>query len=1171
VFMFPIEYICHDKKKTTCTEEMRISITMLTKRISKSYRLMLLLALFSIGKQSYAQQDTLFYFAAPEISSAVGDSPITLRLMSYNLASTVTITQPANGGFVPIVVAIPANSVSNVDLTPFLAAVESPGADIVSNNGLKIVATEIITCYYELSNGTNKEIFSLKGNKAFGDNFYTPFQKQWDNAVIAPATFTSIDIVATQNATTVAITPKTNVVGNVVGTTYNVVLNEGETYSARDVNVTASTSLAGSIVSSDKPIAVTVFSGALSNLGCTSSMGDQITPTDYLGMDFVIHKGTSSDDRIYILATQNSTAITIENLTTTNTLINWSETYEYDLNDTYNYVHTTKPVYLWHASGFGCNLSGAQLPNVFCAGKYEQAFTRATSDSLGVYIYIRAGYEGMFLVNGLSTLIQASDFTVVPGTGGEFVMASVYFSTAQVPVGSYNEITNSGDVFGMAIVSGQDGNGAAYAYLTEFTSYPFIDAGLDDTVCQNVPFALNGLVGGGDVTGSWSGTGFGSFSSPLSQLNNFYNPSVIDTIISPIQLIVTSTGPCPVVKDTLTLWVTPSPIINAGANQVVCANNATVTLSGAVTGGATGGTWSSTGSGTFTPSLTDLNADYIPSDADTTAGTVDIVLTSTGITTCNSVTDTMTITITPAPVALIAPDTIYVCANNPNFNLSGTVYGGSTTGKWTTSGNGIFSPDNLTLNNSYAPSPTDITGNYITIYLETTSNGLCNSDKDSVVIAFTPAPVVNAGIDLFACTNVPAVDLAGLVLGPTTTGTWSGGAGTYTPDANTLTAQYTPTAGEITSGSVTLTLTSSNNGNCLSANDQVDISFVAPPFANFNFNLACENDTTYFTDFSLNGFGTIIGWEYDFGDGNTASTPDSYNIYGTSGTFSGTLIVQSDAGCYDTIVQNIAVNEAPNADFTFTSVCNPGGQVTVQFSDNSTISNGTINQWFYDFGGVGNQSVQNPLQLFTGTGNFTITQIVQTTDGCADTNIQVLNVPPTPNAGFFYNTSNGLNVGAEFTFIDTSSNAATWFWDFGNGDSSVVQDPTTVYFANGIYSVTLWATGPLGCTDSITQIITINTVTTEINSLIPNAISPNADGYNDVWKLEFIDFLNPNADIIIVNRWGQTVFQSVGYPDPWDGTFQGDLVPEGNYYYIIKISDTEVYEGALLVLISGNN
>ncbi|UKN02992.1 PKD domain-containing protein [Paracrocinitomix mangrovi] len=1151
---------------------MKYSLKMLTKRLIKTkLRSFIVTAILCCGVTSFAQQDTIFWFAAPDISSGAGDTPVHLRLLSYDQAATVTISQPANGGFTPIVVNIPANSVSNVDLSSFLADIESPAADVVSNTGLKIESTEIISAYYELSNASNKEIFSLKGNKGLGDNFYTPFQKAWDNASISPSTYSSIEIVATENNTTVVITPKTNIVGHSVGATFNITLNEGETYSARDVNLSASTSLAGSIVSSDKPVSVTVFSGALQYDGCNSSMGDQITPADYLGTDFIIHKGTT-DDKVYILGTQNNTAITISDLGTTNSLVNWSETYEYDLNDTYNHIHTTKPVYVWHASGLGCNLGGAQVPNVFCAGKYDQSFTRSTADSLGVFLWIRTGFEGDFQLNGNSTLIQASDFTVVPGTSGEFMMALKFFNTTQVPVGSYNKVTNTGDIFGLGIINGETTEGAGYAYLSEFSSYPYVDAGLDATICQNVPFNLNGIVGGGDVTGTWSGTGFGSFSSPLNSLTNTYNPSVIDTIISPISLILTSTGPCPEMKDTLILTVTPAPIVNAGADQVVCANDPNVDLSGNVTGGATGGIWSSMGSGTFTPSNTDLNATYVPSPADTIAGSVNIILTSTGSGSCIDVTDTMNITISPAPDADIAQDTIYACSNNPNITLSGTVTGGTTTGKWTTSGNGVFSPDNLSLNCTYTPSPADIVSGQIMIYLTSTNNGLCFSDKDSVVIVFTPSPDVSAGTDLFACTNESGVVLNGAISGATTTGVWTGGAGTFIPNPNTLDAQYIPSAAEVTAGSVTLTLTSTNNGNCLSDNDQVDIDFVAPPFANFNFNSACQNDTVYVEDFSLNGFGVITSWMYDFGDGITSNNPDDFHLYNSSGNFDIQLVVQSDAGCIDTLTQSVTVYDLPVADFTYSPTCD-NDQVIVYFNDASTIGSGSITNWYYDFGGMGNQSVQNPNQLFVGTGNFTITQIVSSNQGCSDTITQVLSVPPKPNAGFFYNTSGGLNVGAEFTFIDTSSNAATYSWDFGNGETSTDQNPTVVYFANGNYDVVLVATGPLGCIDSASQVITINTVTTEITQLIPNAISPNGDNINDVWKLEFIQYTNTDAQIVIVNRWGQTVFESVGYANPWDGTFQGtgELVPEGNYYYIIKISDDEIYEGALLVLISANN
>lgn len=1146
----------------------RIKSYLMSTKLKQTLYLTILFLGFTLNAN--AQQDVLFYFAAPDVSSAEGDTPINLKLLSYNSPATVTISQPANGAFTPIVVNLAANSVSNVNLTPFLADIESPAANTVANNGLKIVSTSEITAYYELTNATNKEIFSLKGQKALGTDFYTPFQKNWNNAVTSPASFSSFEIVASVNNTTVAITPTTAITGHAANVTFTVVLNEGETYSARDMNVTAASTLAGSIVSANQPVSVTVFSGALSNSGCTSTMGDQITPSDFLGTDFIIQKGNSNDDKVYILGTQNNTAITITNSGVTNANISWSETYEYDLNDGLNYIQTSKPVYILHTSGNGCNLSGAQVPNVYCAGKYDQAFSRGSSDSLGLLVYIRAGFENQFTINGNAALLTAGDFTVVPGTGGEFVSALKYFNTTDIPVNSYNEISNTGDIFGLAIMNGSHGNGSGYAYLSEFISYPTIDAGLDATVCANMPFPISGYIGGGDVTANWSGTGFGSFSQSSSTLVNSYIPSNLDSIISPIELILTSTGPCPQIKDTLLLTVTPAPMVNAGPNQVVCGNNANVNLAGTVTGGATTGIWTSpNGTGSFTPSATNLNAVYIPSNADTALGQISLVLTSTGPASCNDVTDTMLVTITDAPVATISQDTIYACANNPSFALSGTVYGATTTGKWTTTGNGIFSPDNLTLNCTYSPSPTDVNGGSIKIYLTSTGNGNCSAVKDSVIIIFTPAPTVNAGPNLFACTNEAEVNLAGVISGPTTTGQWSGGAGNYNADNLDLNALYTPTPGEVSSGSMTLTLTSTNNGTCNAVSDQVTINFVAPPFANFNFNNACLNDTVYFNDFSLNGFGNIVSWNYDFGDANTDNAPDTYHLYSNSGQYNAQLIIESDAGCTDTTTKLINVHELPVADFTYVSTCQ-NENIVIDFTDASTIGIGTINYWFYDFGGQGSQATQNPSNLFTGEGNFIITQIVSTTNGCSDTTSQVITIPPSPNAGFFYNTSNGLNVGAEFEFIDTSDYVASWYWELGNGSTSTDQDPTTVYFENGQYEVTLYATGPLGCVDSVTKTITINTVTTEINQLIPNAISPNGDGKNDVWKLEFVDLVNPEAEIVIVNRWGQTVFQSTGYSTPWDGTFNGELVPEGNYYYIIKLSEEEIFKGALLVLITSN-
>lgn len=1137
---------------------------------------LLFIGLLSCFNAVQAQIDTIFWFAAPEVSASAGDSPIYLRFMTYQDASDVTMSLPANGGFVPINLSIPANSVDSINLTAFLASIESPLANLISNNGIKITATKKISAFYELQSPSNKEIFTLKGNKSMGTNFYTPFQKFWNNSVTVPASFSSIDIVATENGTTVLVTPRTAITGHAQDVTFSFILNEGQTYSARDMNVSEASTLAGSIVSSNKPIAITLFTGALTNGGCITSMGDQITSEPYTGKKFIVNTGTSSNDRVYILATQNGTSVTVTNSGTTSTLINWGETFEMSLTDAINYISTSKPVYVWHTSGYGCELSGAQVPNLYCAGTYNTAFTRSSSDSLGLILYTRTGFEGSFALNGSGALIPAGAFSNVPGTSGQYKSAIIYYNTTDVPVGSYNEVTNSGDIFGLGVVTGNGGSGSSYGYLSEFNSYPFIDAGLDDTVCANTQLNLTGSIGGGDVTGIWSTSGFGSFSNATNVLNNIYVPSPLDTLISPIQLILTTTGPCPVLKDTVFLDVDPSPIVSASADQSVCVNNSVVQLAGYVTGGATTGYWSTSGTGTFSPDSTVLNGDYIPSVTDLASGMVQLVLISTNFGSCLPESDTMQITFTSSATVNAGPlDTIYACQNNAIIGLSGSVSGVTTTGKWISTGNGIFSPDNLNLNASYQPSIADITAGQIWIFLESTSNGGCIPVQDSLLVIFTAPPSVEAGNNFLACSNNGSVDLAGIISGATTTGIWSGGSGSYSTTNTDLNATYTPTASEITGGTMFLFLTSTNNGGCIAAVDNIQISFVAPPTANFSFTEECLYDQAVFNDFSLPGYGSINSWQWNFGDLATSTNQNITHDYLDAGTYDVELIVGTNAGCYDTTTLQVEAFEVPFADFSYTAAC-PNNQIIVDFVDESTTVSDVLNFWYYDFGGQGTAALEDPTQLFSANGNYTILHIVGTVNGCFDTTSTVLTVPDFPVADFSYNSNNGLNIGAVFNFINTSTDAVTYYWNFGNNNFSTAVNASNTYFLNGDYTVSLYAYGDLGCVDSTSKIITINTVTTEISNLIPNAISPNGDNKNDVWKLEFLDLLFPNASVEIFNEWGQLLFESVGYDIPWDGTVvSGEMVPDGTYYYIINLHDsnvpeTDIFKGTILVLKSKN-
>lgn len=68
--------------------------------------------------------------------------------------------------------------------------------------------------------------------------------------------------------------------------------------------------------------------------------------------------------------------------------------------------------------------------------------------------------------------------------------------------------------------------------------------------------------------------------------------------------------------------------------------------------------------------------------------------------------------------------------------------------------------------------------------------------------------------------------------------------------------------------------------------------------------------------------------------------------------------------------------------------------------------------------------------------------------------------------------------------------------------------------------------------------------------IVPNIFSPNGDGVHDTWVLPYLDTY-PGCTVEVVNRYGQSVFRSVGYTSPWDGTVNGKPVPVGTYYFVI--------------------
>lgn len=308
----------------------------------------------------------------------------------------------------------------------------------------------------------------------------------------------------------------------------------------------------------------------------------------------------------------------------------------------------------------------------------------------------------------------------------------------------------------------------------------------------------------------------------------------------------------------------------------------------------------------------------------------------------------------------------------------------------------------------------------------------------------------------------------------------------------------------------------------------------------------CENDCITFTDGSTTTDpGGITAWNWTF-TGGTPGTGSGQNpgsvCYATAGTYNVTLSVQDGAGGTDdtTIAITVTACAQPVAAITPPSVICEGQ--CVDFLDAST---GGATSWEWSFTGasVNTSTDQNPTNIcYPIAGTYDVTLIVSNSNGADTITIQVVvNALPVVNAG----PDVTINVG-EVTTLVPSGPAGNYVWTPNTGLScDVCLNPNASPLVTTEYLLTV--TDANGCSGWSTVTVFVNV---EEGIGVPNAFSPNGDGFNDVLYVKG----NGIESMIfsVYNRYGQQVFTSNDQTVGWDGTFNGKKLNPGVFVYVVS-------------------
>jgi PKD repeat protein len=358
------------------------------------------------------------------------------------------------------------------------------------------------------------------------------------------------------------------------------------------------------------------------------------------------------------------------------------------------------------------------------------------------------------------------------------------------------------------------------------------------------------------------------------------------------------------------------------------------------------------------------------------------------------------------------------------------------------------------------------TGSYLVKLTVTTDDGCAAPFSKVIKVHAVPSPSFTV---LNSCAQ-SSVQFSGTAItyGYAITG-WSWNFGEPSSGANNTAAGKNATHRYALPGNYPVRLIVVNALGCADTITTI-VSVQELPIADFVSSVPCRGAEVYFTDQSIFPSGAVMQSSFwSFGDNGTSILDNPTHIYSASVNYTVMHAITATNGCKDTVVKTITVFPSPTAVFSQSKICE---DTVTTFRDISVVSSGSITNWKWFFGSD-SSTVKDPGYVFINTGNAKVTLIVTTDKGCTDTLQKIIVVNPKPLASFTYTPTYG-NPPVTINFTNTSTgNGLSYVWNFDDGGTSTLINPTYSYVDTGVYKPLLLVKNNLQCTDTASGIVTV--------------------------------------------------------------------------------------------------